>query len=481
MQLLAIGVNHSTAAVELREQLAFPPESLVDALNSLLAWLASDAEILSCEMSVKGNVKMPSSPLSSILPASMEALDAPLVGRESEAIILSTCNRTELIVSCGVGEGPILSWLSAFSGLSLDQFADHVYIYRDRDAVRHLIRVASGLDSMVLGEPQIFGQMKSAYAVSQEANAIGAELEPTLQHIFSTAKKVRNDTAIGKNPVSIAYSAVAMSQRIFADLSSVSALLIGAGDTIELVARHLVNAGVKNIVIANRTLEHAHDLARQMGAKAILLAEVPEHLAAFDIVISSTASQLPVLGKGAVEQALKSRKRRPMFMVDIAVPRDVEPQVAELPDVYLYTVDDLRDIIDENVKLREAEVDKASEIIEAGINDFIRSQGSRGVANLVVSYRAATEMLRDKELEKAQQLLRSGKPADQVLESLARALTRKIMHQPSVEMRNAGAQQNTALLNAAKVLLGLTDETKLESESDQAPDSDLENIRDISQ
>jgi len=424
MRLLAIGINHSTANVELREQLAFAPDVMHTALPSLLAWLsAANAE--------------------------------PGVECTAEAVIVSTCNRTELIVSTEQEAEAVIIWLGQFKELPVEQFSEHIYIHENQEALRHLIRVAGGLDSMILGEPQIFGQMKSSYAVSRQLNAIGVELEPAFQRVFAVAKKVRSDTAIGENPVSVAFAAVTLAQRIFADLSSVAVLLVGAGDTIELVAQHLMNSGAKDVVVANRTLDRAQALAGRLNAKAIMLSEVPEALSDFDIVISSTASQLPVLGKGAVEAALKSRKRRPIFMVDIAVPRDIEPQVADLPDVYLYTVDDLRDIIDHNVRLRVAEADKATEIIDAGVEEFVLWRRSRGATDLVVSYRNNIEALRDEELERALQLLQAGKSAEEALTALARALTQKIMHQPTVEMRNAAGLKNTSLLESAKKLFGL--------------------------
>ena len=424
MRLLAIGINHSTANVELREQLAFAPDVMDTALPSLLAWLsAANAE--------------------------------PGVECTAEAVIVSTCNRTELIVSTEQEAEAVIIWLGQFKELPVEQLSEHIYIHENQEALRHLIRVAGGLDSMILGEPQIFGQMKSSYAVSRQLNAIGVELEPAFQRVFAVAKKVRSDTAIGENPVSVAFAAVTLAQRIFADLSSVAVLLVGAGDTIELVAQHLMNSGAKDVVVANRTLDRAQALAGRLNAKAIMLSEVPEALSDFDIVISSTASQLPVLGKGAVEAALKSRKRRPIFMVDIAVPRDIEPQVADLPDVYLYTVDDLRDIIDHNVRLRVAEADKATEIIDAGVEEFVLWRRSRGATDLVVSYRNNIEALRDEELERALQLLQAGKSAEEALTALARALTQKIMHQPTVEMRNAAGLKNTSLLESAKKLFGL--------------------------
>lgn len=424
MRLLAIGINHSTANVELREQLAFAPEVMQAALQSLLASLS-------------------------------QANESAQLDSAAEAVIVSTCNRTELIVSTEHNAEVVIAWLAQFKSLPVEQFNEHLYLYENQEALKHLIRVAGGLDSMILGEPQIFGQMKSSYAVSRQVNALGVELEPIFQHVFAVAKKVRSDTAIGENPVSVAFAAVTLAQRIFADLSSVAVLLVGAGDTIELVAQHLINSGAKNVVVANRTLDRAQTLAGRLNAKAILLSDVPSSLGDFDIVISSTASQLPVLGKGAVEDALKSRKRRPIFMVDIAVPRDIEPQVADLPDVYLYTVDDLRDIIDHNVRLRVAEANKATEIVDAGVKEFANWQRSREATDLVVSYRSNIQSLRDEELERALQLLQSGKSPEEALSSLARALTQKIMHQPTVEMRNAAGLNNKALLESAKVLFGL--------------------------
>jgi glutamyl-tRNA reductase len=437
MRLLAIGINHSTANVELREQLAFAPEVMQAALQSLLACLSAANKGLELECA-------------------------------AEAVIVSTCNRTELIVSTEHNAEAVIAWLEQFKSLPAEQFIEHIYVYENQEALKHLIRVAGGLDSMILGEPQIFGQMKSSYAVSRQFSAIGVELEPIFQHVFAVAKKVRSDTAIGENPVSVAFAAVTLAQRIFADLSSVAVLLVGAGDTIELVAQHLINCGAKNVVVANRTLDRAQALAGRLNAKAILLSDAPSSLADFDIVISSTASQLPVLGKGAVEAALKLRKRRPIFMVDIAVPRDIEPQVADLPDVYLYTVDDLRDIIDHNVRLRVAEADKATEIIDAGVQEFVTWQRSRGATDLVVSYRNNIQSLRDEELERALQLLQSGKSPEDALASLARMLTQKIMHQPTVEMRNAAGLNNTALLESAKILFGLE---KPISESDDGNDN----------
>lgn len=422
MQLMAIGINYATASIELRERFAIAPEMQTDAVRNLVARLA-DAS-------------------------------SPNTG---EAVILSTCNRTEIVVGGLQVETTVLEWLASYCGIALQDFIEHVYTHRGRDALDHLIRVGSGLDSMVIGEPQILGQMKSAYAVSRSVNALAGELGPAFQHIFTVAKKVRSKTAIGENPVSVAFAAVAMAQRIFSDLAEADVLLVGAGETIELVARHLQEAGVGSIVVANRTLEKAEALANKLGSRGMLLSALPETLQQFDIVISSTASQLPVIGKGMVEQALKARKRKPVFMVDIAVPRDIEPQVAELEDAYLYSVDDLKDIIDQNVRLREQEADKAAEIITAGVDEYQLQLRSRGASDLVVMYRQATERLCDEELLKARQMLGNNQDAEVVLDAFARALTRKLMHQPSVEMRNAAAVEDEVLLNSARILFGLSE------------------------
>ena len=305
MSLTVLGINHNSAAVEVRERVAFAPEQLVEAHQHACAKVGLD-----------------------------------------ELLILSTCNRTELCFTNATADldvGPrALQWLAEYHHLQPEQIADSCYQHSDSLALQHLMQVASGLDSMVLGEPQILGQMKSAYTVADEAGTIGVELGRIIPTVFSVAKKVRTDTAIGENPVSVAYAAVNLAGRIFADLKETKALLVGAGETIELVARHLSDAGVGKIVVANRTLGRARELAQKFGVEAVLLADIPVQLETSDIVITSTASQLPILGKGAVEQAMKVRKHRPILMVDIAVPRDIESQVGELDDIYLYSVDDLR-------------------------------------------------------------------------------------------------------------------------------------------
>ncbi len=416
MGLLALGINHKSANVALREQVAFDPATMPAALQ-------------------KGLVE-----------ASL-----------SELAVLSTCNRTEIFaVANTVDDGPVdlslverqaLMWLSDYHEISLAELEQCSYCHYDQSALRHMIVVSSGLDSMVLGEPQIFGQMKSAFAVAQEAETVGSELARIFPHVFSVAKKVRTDTAIGKNPVSVAYAAVNLSRHIFSDLSENSALLIGAGETIELVARHLAEGGVKNIVVANRTLGRAKELAQKFDAEAVLLADIPDQLVNADIVISSTASQLPILGKGAVESALKQRKHRPMLMIDIAVPRDIEAQVDELNDVYLYTVDDLTEIIDENRRSRESEVLKADVIIDEGVQDYLDRLRSLDAVSTLTTFRRNAEDIRNSELEKALKQLDKGESADRVLSQMARNLTSKLIHSPSIAIKKAGAAGREDLIS----------------------------------
>lgn len=415
MAFLALGINHKTASVDVRERVAFTPEQLVEALQQL------------CRLT-------PS----------------------REAAILSTCNRSELYLEQDqLSADEVLRWLAEYHRLNLDELRACAYIHQDNDAVRHMMRVAAGLDSMILGEPQILGQMKSAYAVAREAGTVGPLLGRLFQATFSTAKTVRTDTAIGENPVSVAFAAVSLAKQIFADLHRSQALLIGAGETISLVARHLHDQGVKRIVVANRTLERASQLAEQFGAHAVLLADIPQELARSDIVISSTASQLPILGKGAVERALKQRKHKPMFMVDIAVPRDIEPEVGELDDVYLYTVDDLHEVIEENLKSRQGAAQAAEELVSAGADDFMQRLRELAAVDVLKAYRQQAERLRDEELAKAQRLLAAGGNAEEVLAQLARGLTNKLLHAPSVQLKKISADGRYEALAVAQELFAL--------------------------
>lgn len=416
MAFFALGINHKTASVAVRERVAFSPDQMGDALREL------------CQRS-----------------------------GAREAAILSTCNRSELYLEMEPELEPeVLGWLADYHSLPLADLNGCAYTHSHEQAVRHMMRVACGLDSLVLGEPQILGQIKDSYDVARDAGTIGPLLGRLFQATFSTAKTVRTDTAIGENPVSVAFAAVSLAKQIFADLSQSQALLIGAGETITLVARHLHEQGVKNMVVANRTLERAALLTEEFGAKAVLLSEIPDELVNSDIVISSTASQLPILGKGAVERALKLRKHKPIFMVDIAVPRDIEPQVSELSDVYLYTVDDLHEVVAENLKSRQGAAQAAEELVLQGTSDFMQRMRELAAVDVLRGYRQQGEALRDEELQKALRALASGGEPEQVLNQLARGLTNKLLHTPSVQLKRLSADGRHEALVLAQELFGLT-------------------------
>jgi len=415
MTLFVFGINHTTASVDMREKLAFAPEITAPALQQLVSQTAV-----------------------------------------SEAAILSTCNRTEIygrLVEADEQTGEsyrvVCQWLSDYHQVPLEQVQHHSYFQKADQAVKHMMRVASGLDSMVLGEPQILGQLKSSFSVARQEKTATSYLIRMFQSAFNMAKYVRTHTAIGENPVSVAFAAVAMARQIFANLEDQTALLIGAGETIELVARHLHDAGVKRIIVANRTLARAQELALEFNAQAVLLSEIPDHLADADIVISSTASQLPILGKGAVERALKQRKHKLMFMVDIAVPRDIEAEVAQLDDVYLYTVDDLKDVIDAGMRSRQEAAKAAEVMIEDGLLSYLESERSLDAVDSIRDYRQRMEAIRDDELERALALLAKGEEVQVVMQRLARSLTNKMMHAPTVQLKKASAlgdDQSLALL-----------------------------------
>ncbi len=424
MTVFAFGINHRTAPLDLREKAAIAPERMVDALQALVA----EAEM-------------------------------------GEAAILSTCNRTE-IYGTGGDVARTLAWLADFAGINASELEASRYYFEREESVRHMMKVACGLDSMIIGEPQILGQLKSAYAVAREAGTVDTQLNQAFQQSFAVAKRVRTETAIGQNPVSVAYAAVSLSQQIFANMRDVSALLIGAGETVELVARHLKDKRVGRVIIANRTLSHAGQLAENFGAEPILLSEIGDYLAYADMVISSTASQLPVLGKGAVESALRKRKHKPMFMVDIAVPRDIEPQVGDLDDVYLYTVDDLKEVIQENLRSREDAAAKASEIIEQGVTSWLRQFNALDAVDTIRAYRETAEDLRDEELSRALRALEKGEAPEQVVRQMARTLTNKLLHTPTKRLKEAGEAGKQEHIEWANKLFGLNqaDETGNENE-----------------
>jgi glutamyl-tRNA reductase len=415
MSVLALGFNHVTAPIELRERVAFPTHQLPDALRAL-----------------------------------RESL------RLEEVAILSTCNRTELYCwAPNTDPGAILDWVSSYHHMDRARLSQSAYLHHDQAAVRHTMRVAAGLDSMVLGEPQILGQVKDAWDIARDTGTLGPELDRLSQHTLSTAKRVRTDTDIGRHPVSVAYAAVSLAQSIFTKLGDARALLLGAGDTIELVAEHLRQAGVHRMTIANRTYARARSLAERFGAEAILLSDVCAALPQADILIASTAADLPILGKGMVESALKARRRRPMFMVDIAVPRDIEPQVGELDDVFLYTVDDLADIIAENRRAREHAAQDAEQIIEQGVSAYLRDVRARAASETVRAYRSLAEAQAEEELERALKRLRAGEAPEAVLQRFSRSLTNKLTHLPTARLREASAAGRHEVVAHGRRLLGL--------------------------
>ena len=421
MPLLAVGLNHTTAPLQIRERVVFTPEHLTAVLQELVS-----------------------------LPA------------VSEAAILSTCNRTELL--CCIDDASntnlLIEWLGRYHNFPLEEISTYLYCYPDKDAVQHLLRVASGLDSMILGEPQILGQIKDAYVSAKEAGTVGRLLSKLFEHTFSVAKQIRTDTAIGANPVSVAFAAVSLAKQIFSSITDHTALLIGAGDTIVLAARHLQENGIKRMIIANRSLARAQALADETKGIAISLGDIPEYLPQADIVISSTASQLPILGKGAVERAIKIRKHQPMLMVDIAIPRDIEPQVGELNDIYLYTVDDLKEIIDESLKSRQEAALQAEQIIEVQVTHFMGWINSLESIPTIRNYREQIKQIRNVEIAKARKLLAQGANPEEVIQQMARTLCNKIIHHPTVQMRKASYEGREDLIKAAHELLDIKNQDR---------------------
>ncbi|WP_038173046.1 glutamyl-tRNA reductase [Vibrio pacinii] len=415
MSLLAIGINHNTATVELREKVAFGPDKLPQAL-----------EQLSQNLMVNGSV------------------------------IISTCNRTEIY--CDVksgGKSKIIDWLSQFHQASAEELKPSLYVYEEQAAIRHLMRVSCGLDSLVLGEPQILGQVKQAYADSRQHQAVDSAMDKLFQKAFSVAKRVRTETDIGGNAVSVAYAACTLAKHIFESIEKSTVLLVGAGETIELVAKHLAGNGCKKMIVANRTKERALPLAEQFGAEVIGLPEIPEHLPKADIVISSTASPLPIIGKGMVESALKARRHQPMLLVDIAVPRDIESQVGELNDVYLYTVDDLQSIVDSNIEQRKIEAIQAEAIVSEESAAFMSWARSLQAVDSIREYRQSANEIREELLTKSLQSLAAGADAEKVLLELSNKLTNKLIHAPTRALQSAAEKGEPAKLAIIRQSLGL--------------------------
>ena len=414
MQLYTIGVNHTTAPISIREHVAFTDANLRHALNDLTAKNAI------------------------------------------EAAILSTCNRTEIYVQSANAE-PIVHWLAKYHRLDIDSVQPYTYTLSNQDAVKHAFRVASGLDSMVLGEPQILGQFKQSVKIAQDAGTLGTLLHKLFQRTFEVAKEVRTNTDIGGSSISMAAAAVKLAQRIFGDISQQKVLFIGAGEMIELCADHFAAQKPKSMTIANRTLERGESLAEKImsqgiSSEAILLNDLAHRLSEFDIVITSTASQLPIVGLGMVERAVKARKHRPMFMVDLAVPRDIEPEVAQLDDVFLYTVDDLAQVVNDGMENRQAAALDAETIVTARVEIFMHWLKKRDAVPTIKALRDQAESTRQTELEKALKLIQKGESPEKVLEALSNALMNKFLHAPSHALNQAHGDEHAKLENILKQL-----------------------------
>jgi glutamyl-tRNA reductase len=395
MAVWALGINHTTAPLDLRGRFAFALDQIAPTLHGLRGALS----------------------------------------RPPEAAIISTCNRTEIYCA---GEQleviPTLDWLAHSGGVSREALHSHTYTLEDGQAARHAFRVASGLDSMVLGEPQILGQMKDAVRAAEEAGALGTTLNQLFQRSFAVAKEVRSSTEIGAHSISMAAAAVRLAGNLFEDLRDIRVLFVGAGEMIELAATHFAAKEPKAMAIANRSLDRGEKLAARFGAEVMRLADLPERLHEFDAVISCTASTLPLIGLGAVERALKQRRHRPMFMVDLAVPRDIEPEVKGLSDVYLYTVDDLAAVVQTGQANRQAAVAQAEVIIDAGVQSFLHWLDQRASVPLIQQLNAQTDEWRAAEITRAKKLLAKGEPVDAVLEALTRGLTQKMLHGALAEL-----------------------------------------------
>jgi len=403
MHLFALGVNHTTAPLSIREHVAFHSESLGQALHDLIA-----------HQPVK------------------------------EAAILSTCNRTELYCNTDNPQAA-LEWLAHYHSLQPAAIQPYTYALNSNEAVKHAFRVASGLDSMVLGEPQILGQMKQAVKVAEHAGTMGTLLHKLFQKTFAVAKEVRTTTDIGASSVSMAAASVKLAQRIYGDLKPLKVLFIGAGEMIELCAEHFSAQKPASITVANRTLERGEALASRLGGRAIMLTDLPDQLAEFDIVITCTASQLPIVGLGMVERAIKARKRRPIFMVDLAVPRDVETEVAELDDVFLYTVDDLAQIVQEGLGNRQQAAAEAETIIDIRVDNFMHWLQTREAVPTIRALRDQAERVRRHEMEKAIKLLARGEDPQHVLEQLSQSITNKFLHAPSHALNATTGDDREAL------------------------------------
>ncbi len=418
MSLLAIGINHNTASVELREKVAFSPEKLSEAHQQL----KSNAHI-------------------------------------NSGVVISTCNRTEIYCDLkkSASKNSVIEWLTQFHSIKLEELKSSLYVYEEQAAIKHLMRVSCGLDSLVLGEPQILGQVKQAYSGAREDRAVDGTMEKLFQKTFSVAKKVRTETEIGGSAVSVAYAACTLAKHIFESLAESTVLLVGAGETIELVAKHLADNGCEKIIVANRTRERAMGLAQQFGADVISLPDIPDYLHKADIVISSTASPLPIIGKGMVESAIRKRKRQPILIVDIAVPRDVEQQVGDLNDIYLYTVDDLQSIVNQNIEQRKVEAIQAEAIVSEESAVFMTWLRSLQAVDSIREYRTSANSIREELIAKSMQSLSSGGDPERILLELSNKLTNRLIHAPTRALQSAAEQGEPEKLSVIRQSLGLDD------------------------
>ncbi len=413
MSVWALGINHETAPLDLRGRFAFALDQVPPTLQQLKASLR----------------------------------------RPTEVALLSTCNRTEIY--CAAEQAAVeatLNWLAQTGGVSPQTLTQHAYMLTDEQVARHAFRVASGLDSMVLGEPQILGQLKDAVRAAQDAGALGTTLHQMFQRSFAVAKEVRTTTEIGAHSISMSAAAVRLAGQLFESLNDIHVLFVGAGEMIELASAHFSAKQPKSMAIANRSPERANKLADQIGAKTLRLADIPDHLHEYDAVVSCTASTLPIIGLGAVERALKKRKHRPMFMVDLAVPRDIEPEVKDLSDVFLYTVDDLAQVVKSGKDQRQAAVVQAEAIIDVGVRQFMNWMGQRHSVPLIQHLHTQAAQWQAAELEKAQRRLAKGDPVEQVMQQLAQGLTQKLLH-PALSALHKGdpAQREQTAMTLAQL------------------------------
>ena len=416
MTLHVLGISHNSAPLEVREKLAFPPERQ----GAVLGELAAQPGV-------------------------------------AEAVLVSTCNRTE--VYCRAEDaGSVRGWLEREAARSGIELAPHLYCHTGDAAVRHAFRVAAGLDSMVLGEPQILGQVKESVRTAEGAGTVGSTLGRLFQNTFAVAKQVRTETALGTASISMAAAALKLAQNLFGDLSRTSLLLVGVGEMVELAATYFVAQRPRAVVVANRTVARGEAFAERFGAEAIALTEVPARIAEFDVIVTATASSLPILGKGLIEGALKARRRRPMFIADLAVPRDVEPQVAELRDVFLYSLDDLGKIVQQGAESRQAAMADAEAIVERQVAAFRDWQGARAAVPAIVELRRRADSYRESELARARARLAKGEDPDAVLEAFARGLANKFLHHPMQALSHAAEGDRDGLARAVRALFPETDE-----------------------